>query len=542
MDAEPPRHRLSIRRWLAAAVVLGLAAALFFSRLGKRSLWSEEVRWAEIPREMLRADDFVRPMFNGRLYYDKPLGSYWLVAAAARFTGGVNELAARLPSAISALAAAILLMRIARRLYDREVAVLAGAILATSYGFTFFARTASADAETVAGVLVALWLFLRAQGRPGRWLFLFWLAMALTSLTKGLLGFVLPALVAGVYSTWAGFADSPSTGGFIRRMIGANSWLFNRRTILAAPLAIGVYLTPFFLSGGSLLAGLEMVYRENIRRFYDPVNHRGPTYLYAYVIFELLAPWSVLLPAALIRCRPADRFALAYFWSTFLFFTLSASRRSYYLLPVLPAAAMLIAVTLTRPGRLRLLGIWLFACAVLIAPIVLIPPSLRFPPLDQYPELPMQGAFIVAWAISVAAIGGAIVRPRHIAAALVVAAFALQGYVFVFFMPAAEVYRTQRPFAAAVRERVGAELPHIALYRTSDIVYYLASPGPLLEVHELADLRRAAAANEIHWLILRQRDRDALGGNWTEVIGEAIQPWEGPEQIGTKLLLMRRSE
>ena len=49
--------------------------------------------------------------------------------------------------------------------------------------------------------------------------------------------------------------------------------------------------------------GLTMVYRENLRRFFDPVNHRGPIYLYGYVIFLLFAPWSALLPAALVSAH-----------------------------------------------------------------------------------------------------------------------------------------------------------------------------------------------------------------------------------------------
>ena len=479
---------------------------------------------------MQRTGDYFRPMFNGRPYPDKPVGSYWLVLWASRWTGGIDELAARLPSAVSAVAAVVFLMLIGCQLYGYRVALLAGSILATSFGFTVFARTASADAENVAGVLAALWLFVRHEGRAGHWLFLFWLVMALTSLTKGLLGFALPLSIAGVYSTWIGLADSGSNEGWFRRMIAANGWLFNRMTLLAAPLAIGVYFAPFLLSPAGPWEGLAMVFRENVRRFYDPVNHRGPVYLYAYVIFELLVPWSVLLPAALLgamstalrghgHCQDMPtqsgghgtpkmhRFALIYFWSTFLFFTLSASRRSYYLLPILPAAALLIAVALTQPSRLRLIGIWLFAAVVLIAPVVLVPPEWRPAPLNQWPPLPSRGAFIAVWIISIAALGIGILRYRRVTAALVVTAFAFQSYLVVFLLPAMEINRTQRPFAEAVRARLGPDMAGLALYRTRDIVFYLNPPGPLPELREPADLQNAAAA-AIRWVILRRRDRD----------------------------------
>ena len=57
-------------------------------------------------------------------------------------------------------------------------------------------------------------------------------------------------------------------------------WLLNRWSLAAIPLGALVYLAPFLLSiaAGGSTDGLEMVYRENIRRFFDPVNHRAPIY------------------------------------------------------------------------------------------------------------------------------------------------------------------------------------------------------------------------------------------------------------------------
>ena len=92
-------------------------------------------------------------------------------------------------------------MLIALRLYDQKTAIYSGIILGTSYSFVFFSRHASTDLENIAGILIALYLFLSYEKKPqGWWVLGFWLVMALTSLTKGLLGFALPLLVAGVYS------------------------------------------------------------------------------------------------------------------------------------------------------------------------------------------------------------------------------------------------------------------------------------------------------------------------------------------------------
>src|SRR6266481_7077377 len=71
---------------LRAALVLILTAILFFARLGARALWSSEFRWAEIAREMLATHNYFWPTINGHVYYDKPLGSYWLVIFSTPFT------------------------------------------------------------------------------------------------------------------------------------------------------------------------------------------------------------------------------------------------------------------------------------------------------------------------------------------------------------------------------------------------------------------------------------------------------------------------
>ena len=130
------------------------------------------------------------------------------------------------------------------------------------------------------------------------------------------------------------------------------------------------------------------------------------TLLYSTVLFGLAAPWAILLPAALIQAHArrsrGDRFALAYFWAVFLFFTLSSSRRSYYLLPILPAAALLIGRLLATPlaaltpwsRRLAKAGFWSVAVVTLLAAgVFIIPRSMLPAPWDGFPALPEPIAF-----------------------------------------------------------------------------------------------------------------------------------------------------
>jgi 4-amino-4-deoxy-L-arabinose transferase-like glycosyltransferase len=490
MEPQAPIAAKAGSRWpTRMAMVLAIAGVLFFARLSERALWSEEVRWAQIPREMVQTGKYLWPTINGRIYYDKPLGSYWLVLLASLFTGGVDETSARLPSACSGLLAVALAMLIARRLYDDDTAILTGVILATSFSFVFFARNASTDVETIAGVLAVLWIFLRNEANPpGWWTLVLWFVMALTSLTKGLLGFALPVLIIGLYSV-----TRPLTGlGSPWSLLERQRWLVNRWSLVGIPLAVLIYLGPFLLSmvAGGSTDGLEMVYRENIRRFFDPVNHRGPIYLYAYVIFMLAAPWSLLLPAALVHAHASEKsrgraFALAYFWGTFIFFTLSASRRSYYLLPILPAVALLIARMLS--GREEMTK----AASLMLA-------NLR--------------------------------RERIRSVITLIAVAGMIGY-FLIALPETEPLRTQKAFAEVVKQITKVE--HVALYRTREIVYYLDARQPLTEFHTPEELRKASG-----FVITRRRDWEALQLDGRVVVEEVVQPWDDGATAGNKLVMV----
>src|SRR5260370_13193591 len=264
----------------------------------------------------------------------------------------MTETAARIPCALAGVVAGGVVVVMVRRVYDVRPAVMAAFMLATSFSFVFFSRHASADVETVTGELAALALFLRNEDRPvGWWVVGLWLIMAATSLTKGLLGFVLPVLIIGTYSCladgWGELGRRMLRGALaerIRWIVSRNRWFFNWRTVIAAAMGFAVYYTPFAISRMQTGAttGLQMVYRENVERFFEPFDHRGPIYLYVYVIFALMAPWSAFLPAALVQAHPrrrngADqarsaRFALFFFSSVFLFFTPPVPPPTYFIL------------------------------------------------------------------------------------------------------------------------------------------------------------------------------------------------------------------
>ncbi len=574
--------------WRAAATaVLMLAAAMFFARLGARALWSSEFRWAEIAREMQLTSRYFWPTINGRVYFDKPLGSYWLVLAATRLTGGLDETSARLPCAIAGLFGVWLVMLVGRRLYDDRTALLAGLILATSFSFVFFSRHASADVETVTGELAAFALFLRNEQRQdGWWVVGLWLMMAATSLTKGLLGYVLPLMVLGVYSCladgWAEMGRRLSRGpalGRIGWLVERNRWLFNWKSLVAIPLGLAVYYVPFAISAARSGSekGLEMVYRENVVRFFHPFDHRGPIYLYCYVIFALMMPWSAFLPSALAEAhrkstsRPEEvagpqgaagregaatrghRFALAYFWATFIFFTLSGSRRSYYLLPILPAGALLVARTLATPvealaplgRRLLWLGYAVIAIAVVGGAIVMIPPWWIFKgPMATLPSAPDRAVYAICWSVSLLAVLYTLKRfdTGRVAMSTATVGALFLAYLFIFAMPAADQWRGEKRFAEDIRQQMGPATSGVVLYKTVGPLYYLDLPDPLPYYDDAGKLKQDALDSKLRWVIVRRRDRselvNQLGGSGKVVASEEAFPFESRQHVLNKEVLV----
>jgi hypothetical protein len=138
--------------------------------------------------------------------------------------------------------------------------------------------------------------------------------------------------------------------------------------------------------------------------------------------------------------------------------------------------------------------------------------------------------------ISLAAIVLALIgsNPQRRAACFVAIAFAFQAYLYVFALPALEAYRTQKPFAEAVKERLGSDIGRVALFRTREIVYYL-DKAPLAEYHTPRDLVQAPG---LRWIILRRQDWESLGMTGIVIAAETVQPWEGDDQAANKLLLV----
>lgn len=316
------------------------AAVALLVLLGYEGLRGSEDRWAEIVREMQLNGDYWHPALNGRVYFDKPLLSYWLIAAAAFIFRQLNEFIIRLPSALLALAGLAATVYVARKLFNRQVALTAGWLMAGSYGFLWFGRLAEADMGNMAVIMLALAWFVRYRYRGGFWVYLvFFLICALGAHLKGLPALIVPPVLA-VPLLWE------------------NKLYLNHLKIsllAAAVIAGGVFYGIYYLSSvfpmpefyqlpSHGLDGWGLFIRENFQRATAAFDHKDePFFSYAYNLPRLLLPWSVFTTIGLgwmiYRWKSLGwngRGMLIGFALVFALFSASESRRWYYILPLLP--------------------------------------------------------------------------------------------------------------------------------------------------------------------------------------------------------------
>jgi 4-amino-4-deoxy-L-arabinose transferase-like glycosyltransferase len=352
-----------------------LVAVTFLLRLGAEPLTSpNEGLYGEVAREMLESGDFVVPHINSVVYFEKPPLLYWL-AAASMVVLGKNATAARLPSALAGIATVwFVLMMGGRLLGPWPVRGLPAIVLATSVGFVIMARQVMFDALLAATMTAGLVLFWMASEKKTRALvYGAYAALALGVLTKGLMGFLLPAMVVLAYCAiardWERLRPMASAGGIALFLALAVPWH------VAAALRHHEFLWFYFVN--------EHLLRFLGRRQPPDFPHKPPWTPALGVVF-LTLPWSALFPALVFylaslpkrdtRLRPEMVFVLCWAIVPLAFFTLSRSR-IYYMLPVVPPFALLVGclwADVTAGGGLPRLRRWIFGSLLLSFILVLL--------------------------------------------------------------------------------------------------------------------------------------------------------------------------
>jgi 4-amino-4-deoxy-L-arabinose transferase-like glycosyltransferase len=327
------------RRWRDITLLVLVFGLAFFQRLGNFPLLgTDEVRYLEIPREMLERGDFITPTLNYVAYFEKPPLHYWFDALATVLFGQ-TAFAARFFGALWSLLDVLLVYHLGRELFGRKTGLLAACVLGSSIGFMIQGRTNITDTTLTFFLCAALGSFLLAsrpaEPRKALYYYLFYAFCALAVLAKGLIGIVLP-------------------GGIILLFILCTrrfSLLREMRLPLGIPLFLLICAPWFVLVSLRNPDFLQFFFvHEHFQRFLTKVHHRyEPAWYFIPILFSCMLPWSFFLPAALWRSRKLREesgeerlFLLLWGGLIFLFFSLSHSKLIPYILPVYPAFALLV--------------------------------------------------------------------------------------------------------------------------------------------------------------------------------------------------------
>jgi 4-amino-4-deoxy-L-arabinose transferase-like glycosyltransferase len=324
-----------------ALAVLLVAAACVFTATSFRPLTHSELRYVEAGREMLESGDWVVPRLSYVAYFEKPILAYWL-QAAAQAAFGLSEVAVRAPSILACVAMTWTAYALGRAARGPRFGLGAGALFVASAMTQELGPAVLTDPPFAAFLAFAWYAFWRHDRRPSsRWIWAFWTSLAFAVLTKGPLGVVLAGTAIGAYLLLAGRLRDALRMRLVRGtliLVAVNLpwwWLVGRRDPR--------YVSFFFI-------------RENFEAFFsDRINHPGPPWDYVRWIpvmvfpFAALGAWAVVV--AIVeglrrRGAAADPWRLylsCLFAAPFLFLSASASKLGTYLLPLLPATALLFA-------------------------------------------------------------------------------------------------------------------------------------------------------------------------------------------------------
>jgi len=334
----------------AQRAVLVLAAVLFFWFLGAHDLWApDEPFFGEGAREMLVDGQWLVTHVNGVVNSHKPPLFFWLIAIFSIPVGAVTEFTARLPSALAALGTLVLVMRLGRRWFGPKTAALAGLLLATTYMFWDKARWSQIDSLLCFLIWVALsafeaWRSGDAGGRRAG--ALFWCAAALAVLAKGPVGLMLPLGI--VIVVLAVDRDLGSLRSFAP-IVGPLVFL----------LMAGAWAVAATLWGPSDYSVVGALREHFVERGVHGMHHVRPFWYYAERLPLSLLPWAGLLPAALVsawrerRRSPGLRLALVAAIFVVVFFSISTEKRDLYVLPALPAIALMMAAAVANVAGWR---------------------------------------------------------------------------------------------------------------------------------------------------------------------------------------------
>ena len=527
------RPATGFRRWLAPLALAALLGGLLFAGLGGDvPLRSHECLLAETARNMYlgrpvqladgsRPSPWLVPNFNDVPRLRKTPLPYWAVAGLAYLTGAVDEWTARMPSALAALGTALITLALVRRWDGRLASMVAAAALVTSAEFLIAARSALSDMPLTffcTASLAAVWMAVETGGvRRFAWLLATGAAAGLAMLAKGPVpAIVLPLPMAVAAVIMVARLVRPKE---LMRAPEAK-WAWTLAGVAVGTLLFLAILLPWPVYVWQHVPQAAEIWRaESVDRSTGDFGHQEPFYFYIIRLPLLLAPWTVFFLHGLVLAaqrawrEPAERprllFLGAWLVGTLAALSAAAGKQDHYLLPLVPACAAYIALSLRHflepptPGAeraaIRVIKAHGFALIVLGAAGLLasgwlamqlgvLPPSPRG--LQNFAAFffkegllaPAACILIIFLVGGIAAVVLAAPHALHRSLAVLLATFAALFLVAMLtIIGPVDRAAVAADFGRQVRTEVPADAPVFSYIGSNNtVIYYAARPIPIL--------------------------------------------------------------
>lgn len=329
------------KRLRALLLLLLLGFNLFYGLGGIPLLDPDEPVYAETAREMIEFSDYLSPRIFNDFWYDKPPMYYWLVAGTFNLFG-INDFAARFPSALMGVATVIMFYYAVKRLFDEDTGFWAALVLGTSLEFFYLGKAAVTDMTLLFFMTGAILSFLNDK------FLLMYALMGFATVTKGPIGLVFPGAIIFLYflvsGEWRTLKRMHIPWGVFIYLLVAGPWYYFMYQIHGQ-----IFIDTFF--------GFHNMTRFTTAEHPDRVLW----YYYIPVLLVGLFPWTGMLFDAVkksITESSGDNFKNLMFmhiwWIfVFLFFSISKTKLVSYIFPLFPPLAIIIAWNIVRISRER---------------------------------------------------------------------------------------------------------------------------------------------------------------------------------------------
>ena len=350
-----------------------ILAILYLWHLGLYPLINpDEGRYAEIPREMLASGNFITPHLNGVEYFEKPALQYW-VTAFFMYIFGENEFSVRLFPALCALGQIATTAYLAKKMFNRTTAFIASIILGSSFLYLIIGSLNILDMAISFFITISMTAFYQFSiTLQKKYIYLFYVSIALGTLTKGLIAIVLTFGIVFIYALL--------TKNF--------KLIFKTFSPVGILIFLAICVPWFYLVCRNNPDFFYFFFiHEHFLRYLTTTHHRyQPFYFFIPCIILGIFPWTGFFFSCLLSKSPKktwhkflhnpDRFKFIYlclwFCLIFIFYSLSDSKLVPYILPCLIPLSILIAYHLQQIFyQPKKIGIALIINAIISALIII---------------------------------------------------------------------------------------------------------------------------------------------------------------------------